>query len=111
MGVRKTRCDRSQRTVMTSGITLVVAGIFRVNNGPQRDDKLIRPWSILLSRKHAPPFLHYLVGVTVKGPYLAPLPIAQRVWGGSPSRGAGRSPAKPKIRLTFNANPYININI
>ena len=39
-----------------------------------------------------------LAGVTVKGPYLAPLPIAQRVWGGSPSRGAGRSPAKPKIR-------------
>ena len=91
MGVRKTRCDRSQRTVMTSGITLVVAGIFRVNNGPQRDDKLIRPWSILLSRKHAPPFLHYLVGVTVKGPYLAPL--AQSGSGeGAPAGVRGGAP-------------------
>ena len=101
--MRKTRCDRSQRTVMTSGITLVVAGIFRVNNGPQRDDKLIRPWSILLSRKHAPPFLHYLVGVTVKGPYLAPL--AQSGLGREPQPGCGaeRAPrSTPKLGIILN---------
>ena len=52
-------------------------------------------------------------GVMVKGPYLAPL--AQRSvrgLGREPQRGAGRSPAKPKIRriiqhFNANRNPYM----